>query len=194
MKQIITPGEKIQGKVNNYVYRKGEEQYATIYGLLSEREGFNKIVPLKGKYTPVEGDIVIGIITEVKHNGYFVDINSPYSGFLMSQKEYNHGEVVLAKIIRVDEVKRVLLGEDRKLVGGNIIEILPVKIPRVIGKKNSMLNLIREKTGSEILVGRNGRVWIKGGDIAKAEEAIFRIEREAHTTGLTERITKMLEE
>jgi len=193
MKQIIVPGEKIEGKVNRHFYRRGEEKFSTLYGILSEKEGFSKIVPLKGKYFPLEGDFVVGIVVEVKYNGCFVDINSPYSGFLMTRNSYEHGDVLIAKVIKVDEVKKVLLGEDRKLIGGNLIEILPVKVPRVIGKKNSMLDLIREKTGSNVFVGRNGRIWIKGGSIAKAEEAIFRIEREAHTTGLTERITKMLE-
>ncbi len=192
-RKIVVPGEKIEGKVLNYVYRIGEEQYSTIYGLLTETNGIKKIVPLKGKYTPKEGDLVIGIVEEVRYNGYLVDINSPYPGMLLSQRDYDYKDVLSAKVLKVDEIKKVMLGEERKLFKGHLIEVLPVKVPRIIGKNNSMINLIKEKTGSEIIVGRNGRIWIKGGDVAKAEEAILKIEKEAHTLGLTERITKLLE-
>jgi exosome complex component RRP4 len=69
-----------------------------------------------------------------------------------------------------------------------------VKIPRLIGKKNSMLNLIRDGTGCNLFVGRNGRIWVKGENIARAQEVILKIEKEAHTPGLTERIVNMLKE
>jgi exosome complex component RRP4 len=55
-----------------------------------------------------------------------------------------------------------------------------------------MIELIKKKTGSEIYVGQNGVIWIKGGNKEKAIEAILTIEKEAHTVGLTEKIAKML--
>jgi exosome complex component RRP4 len=80
----------------------------------------------------------------------------------------------------------------RKLFGGITIKITPYKVARVIGKGGSMIELIKKKTGSEIYVGQNGVIWIKGGNKEKAIEAILTIEKEAHTVGLTEKIAKML--
>lgn len=163
-----------------------------VYGLLYKDVNISKIVPLKGRYIPIEGDFIVGVITEVKFGGYVVDINSPYSAFLSSRREYDYGDVVLAKVANVNEVKSASLEMDKKLFGGDVLEISPMKVPRVIGKKESMLNLLMEKTGCDIIVGRNGRIWLKGKDPAKAEEAILKIEKEAHTDGLTNRMIEFL--
>lgn len=81
-----------------------------------------------------------------------------------------------------------------KLEGGRIIKINPHKVPRIIGKEGSMINMIKEHTGVEITVGQNGRVWLKGeldGE-RKAEEAITIIENESFSEGLTEKVKKFL--
>jgi len=73
------------------------------------------------------------------------------------------------------------------------MEIMPVRIPRVIGKKNSMVNMLEEKTKCDLFVGRNGRIWMRGEKIDLLKKAILKIEKEAHTSGLTERIKEFLE-
>ncbi len=80
----------------------------------------------------------------------------------------------------------------RKLHGGTVIKVTPSKIPRIIGKAGSMINLIKERTRTDIFTGQNGYVWIRGEDKALAIEAILTIDRESHTPGLTEKIEKML--
>ncbi len=70
------------------------------------------------------------------------------------------------------------------LYGGTILEIRPTKIPRVIGKNNTMVQQIAAMTKSTIVVGNNGIIWLKGGNVALATEAIRKIEDEAHTSGL----------
>ncbi len=191
-KMIVIPGEEVQGPISDYVYTEKGKNYSMVYGLLYKGGEKSRIVPMKGRYLPNAEDYIVGIITEVKHGGYTVDINSPYSAYLMSRREYNFGDVVFAKVADVNEVKSVLLSYDKKLFEGDVIEISPTKVPRVIGKKNSMVDMLQEKTGCEIYVGRNGRIWLKGKNPTKAEEAIVMIEKEAHTDGLTERITKFL--
>jgi exosome complex component RRP4 len=99
---------------------------------------------------------------------------------------------VFAKVADVNEVRNVSLSFDRPLMDGELLEISPVKVPRVIGKNNSMVTLLKEKTKSDIYVGRNGRIWMRGGDVVKAQKAILKIEREAHTDGLTDRINEFL--
>jgi exosome complex component RRP4 len=82
----------------------------------------------------------------------------------------------------------------KKLYGGIIIKVTPTKVPRIIGRSGSMINLIKKKTKCEIYIGQNGVIWIKGEDKTKAIEAILTIEKESHTIGLTEKIEKMLGE
>jgi exosome complex component RRP4 len=78
---------------------------------------------------------------------------------------------------------------------GQTIEVTPTKIPRVIGKKGSMITTIKNETGCQIMIGQNGRIAITGKtpeDERLAIMAIRMIEQEAHTTGLTDRVTEML--
>ena len=68
------------------------------------------------------------------------------------------------------------------------------KVPRVIGKQASMIQLIKENTGVEITVGQNGLVWLRGtpeGEI-KAQSVIEMIETKAHESGLTDKVSKFL--
>jgi exosome complex component RRP4 len=83
-----------------------------------------------------------------------------------------------------------------RIEGGKLVEISPAKIPRVLGRKGSMLKVIESKTGCTLAVGQNGRIIVWGDDprmVNLAVEAILMIEREAHTSGLTDRVALMLE-
>jgi len=192
MKDIVVPGDKVDGKVESYVFKEGNSVYSMVLGVMDDKEGYGRIVPLNGKYFPQVEDYVVGVITDVKRGGYVLDINSPYDAFLASRRRYDNGAVIFAKVGDVSEVRSVSLTMDKQLYGGELMEIMAVKIPRVIGKKNSMVMLIKEKTNTDIYVGRNGRIWLKGGDMDKAKRAILKIEKEAHTDGLTDRITEFL--
>ena len=70
--------------------------------------------------------------------------------------------------------------------------VSPSRIPRIIGKGNSMLKQITEGTGTTIVIGLNGIIWLRGGKIDLETMAILKIVEEAHTTGLTERIKVLL--
>ena len=192
-KKVVLPGDEVNAR-GAYTYRKGSKFYSSIYGVMTEKEGRQKIIPLTGKYIPSEGDLVVGVIEEAKFGGAVVDINSPYTAFLPTRREYKQGDVVFAKIFEVDEVKSTKLGDERQLYQGEILEISPVRIPRVIGKKNSMIELLKTKTGCNIFIGRNGRIWVKGENTNVLKKAIYKIEKEAHTSGLTDKITKFLDE
>jgi len=83
----------------------------------------------------------------------------------------------------------------RKLIGGRIIKVNSNKVPRIIGKRSSMVSMIKNATDCNIIVGQNGIVWIQG--LPKNEiivvKTIRKIEQEAHISGLTERIKTFLE-
>ena len=73
---------------------------------------------------------------------------------------------------------------------GRVIDISHAKIPRVIGRNGSMISMLKKDLNCSIFVGQNGRIWLKGDDkrVDLAIRTIFKIEREAHTTGLTDSI------
>lgn len=191
-RNIVVPGDKVSGSAMSNVYKFNNETYSAVYGLMTKKDDFVKIVPLKGIYMPEIGDYIVGIITDVKYGGYVIDLNSPYTAFLPSRREYNHGDILFAKVGNVDEVKSVSLIDEKQLFEGELIDVLPVKVPRVIGKKDSMINMIKEATSCLIFVGRNGRIWVKGDNYAKAVEAIKFVEENAHTSGLTEKVMELL--
>ncbi|MCK4435535.1 RNA-binding protein, partial [Candidatus Bathyarchaeota archaeon] len=63
------------------------------------------------------------------------------------------------------------------------------------GRKGSMISMIKRETGCHILLGQNGLVLISGKnpeDNRLAIIAIRKIEKESHTSGLTNRVTEML--
>ena len=192
--RIVMPGEMVADKPEriSYAYVEGGKTYSTVVGLFSE----GKLVPLEGPYEPLPDDMIVGIIAEVKFSGYSVDTNSPYPGFLSSREireRFNMGDAIFARIVKADEVKSIDIGDAKKLPEGRLVRASSVKIPRIIGKKNSMVDMIRANPGCEIIAGRNGYVWITGkGDANLAERAIRMIEAQAHTHGLTDRVASFL--
>jgi len=192
--RIVMPGELVADKPEriSYAYVENGKTYSTVVGLFSE----GKLVPLEGPYEPLPDDLIVGIISEVRFSGYSVDTNSPYVGFLSSREireRFNMGDAIFARIVKVDEVKNMDIGDAKKLPEGRLVRVSSVKIPRIIGKKNSMVDMIRANTGCEVIAGRNGYVWITGkGDSNLAERAIRMIEAQAHTHGLTDRVAEFL--
>lgn len=92
----------------------------------------------------------------------------------------------------MNEINEADLDDVRVFYGGEIIDVLAVKIPRVIGKQGSMLDTLKQGTNSNMIVGRNGRIWIKGGNLELAVRAIKKIEAEAHLSNLTNSIEEFL--
>jgi exosome complex component RRP4 len=80
--------------------------------------------------------------------------------------------------------------------GGFLLEIAVPKIPRLIGKAGSMIKLLNTLTSCKIFVAQNGVVWIKGRKVDEERiliKAIEKIENEAHTIGLTDRVKEFVE-
>ena len=197
MTKIVMPGEIVSDRPVRmaYAYSDGQKTYSTVVGMLSQ-EG--KLIPLEGPYEPLPEDYVVGYVSDVRFAGYSIDIGTANPGSMSSRdsrEKFSLGDMALAKIIAVDEVKNIDLADARKLAGGRIEKISPVKVPRLIGKKNSMITMIADATGCQIVVGRNGYVFISHkGDHKLACEAVEMIEREAHTSGLTDRVAAYMKE
>ena len=195
MGKLVAPGDLLLDRPirNPYTYVKEGKTYAAVVGMFDEQQG--KFMPIKASYLPSLRDNVIGIVEDEKVIGYGVDLFSPYHGLLSSKMlrtTFNVGDIILAEVSEISEVKDIWLSRPVKLIGGDIIDVSPTKISRIIGKHSSMLNILRTGTGCDIVVGKNGLIWIKGENSAKAVEAISKVDKEAHTSGLTDRIMNYL--
>jgi len=195
MSEIIVPGDLIYKEPKRFEgsFVDNGSTYASVVSVKYD----DRVVALKGKYRPIIGDYIVGIISEVKFNCFVVDLNSPYVGEISSRETrepFQVGDIVSAAITDVDEVNEAMLVEPRKMWGGRLLEIEAVKIPRVIGKNSSMLAMIEDGTQCRIFVGKNGRLYLKGGNLALAEMCILKISKEAHLHGLTDRIKNFIDE
>jgi exosome complex component RRP4 len=170
------------------------------------------VIPLSGVYNPKRGDGVIGKIDDVIFSKWIVDINSPYEAVLtMSEgvegfvdmtrieltKYYDYGDIIFAEISSITKTKNIQLTmmsrKCRKLRGGRLIKVTPAKVPRIIGKGGSMVEMIKKMTGTQIVVGQNGIVWVKGDNEDIAAEAVSEIEEKSHVQGLTDHVKDMIE-
>ena len=170
--------------------------YSDALGILYDAPDVVFVVPLSGKYLPRSGDVIIGIIRGEKFALYEVEINSLYSSILLKRdlpENYRLGDVISAKIGRVNEMNEADVEFPRMFFGGEVIQVSPVKVPRIIGKNGSMLAVLKEGTGTNFMIGRNGYVWMKGGNIPLAITAIEKIEREAHAHNLTHSLEEFLQ-
>jgi exosome complex component RRP4 len=197
MRSIVLPGEMISAsplRIENSYIENGKT-YSNIMGMYEPNS--RGIIPLEGSWSPNNEDTVVGIIIEPKGKVYIVDLQFFGRCLLIPGKfddyEFTPGEVIEARIKEVENRKTIILGEAKLLEGGKIIHVRPKKVLRVIGKKNTMIDQIKQLTKTDIVVGLNGIIWLRGGDIDLATEAIFKVEREAHTSGLTESIKHYLE-
>lgn len=217
-KTIAVPGEILATGMDYLpsfgTYREGDNIRAGKLGIVQVEGKVIKLTPVSGRYMPKRGDTIIGKIIDVSMNGWRIEINSPYSAMLMLRdasnefiekganltRIYNFDDYVVCGITSVSSQKLVDLTMKapglRKLRGGRIIEVNTHKVPRIIGKSGSMVSMIKQATGCNIIVGQNGLVWLNAEDAAMevlAVDTIRKIEAEAHTSGLTDRIKEFLE-
>ena len=218
-KQLVTPGELLaEGDylAGENTYMEANKIYASRIGLADTENKKVNVVALRAFYVPKIGDIVIGTVTEVGFNGWTIDIKAPYSAMLRASEVLsrqfkpqadelsqvlNAGDLIVAKIASYDRAHdpQLTVGEPGlgKITRGQIMKVTPTKIPRVIGKKGSMISMIKQETGCQIILGVNGVILVTGKNPADedlAMMAIRKIEEESHTTGLTDRVTQLLKE
>ena len=216
-KQIVTPGDLLaEGdyQASGNTYKFDAKIYATRMGLVEYKGRTVYVVALNNFYVPNAGDLVIGKVVEVNLNGWTVDINSPYVAILRASEALGRpfkpqrdelseflgiGDMVIAEIIAFDRTRDPSLTIRERGLGkvthGQIIKVSPAKIPRIIGRKGSMINMLKNETQCNITVGQNGIVLVSGRtreDERIAVLALNKIEEEAHTSGLTDRVTEMI--
>ena len=220
-RELVVPGQLIaEGDFkigsNAYLFKIGKKYYSTVIGLvdISEDGETLNIIPLEGFYYPSPDDLVIGVVRNIGITSWELDIRAPFPAILYAadllgrpvnpakedlSQYLDVGDMVLAKVEVFDRTRDPILTTKGKGLGkitkGAVIEINPVKVPRVIGKKGSMHQMLEKETGCKIVIARNGRILIDcpNETIEKIVIlAIRKIEREAHIPGLTDRIKEFI--
>jgi exosome complex component RRP4 len=213
-REIVIPGDLLDAsglKAGSGAYAEDGKVFAAQLGIKSVKSNFVNVIPLGGRYIPATGDSVIGKVIDIGPSNWLIDINSPYPAplhvnevpwrveFGDTSKYLNVGDTLLAKVLMVDETKRVQVTMKeqglRKLSGGQVIDISYCKVPRVIGKGGSMIQLIKSHTNCRIFIGQNGRIWLDGEieSMVTAIHAIRMIEEGAQESRLTEKVKEYLE-
>ena len=213
-RELVLPGDLLDSsgaKVGEYAYERDGNVSAAVLGIKNVSPNGVGVIPLHGQYMPVAGDLVIGVINDIGPSNWMADINAPYPAplhvsevpwkveFGDTSRFLNIGNVVLLKVLSVDESKKIQVTMNdaglRKIEGGMLVEISHTKVSRVIGKSGSMIQMLKNLSDCRITVGQNGRIWIDGeGEAAEVvAEAIRMIEEEAQSHNLTEKIKAFLE-
>ncbi len=215
-REVVIPGEQLADGMDflpgENTYRENNGIFSKVLGLASVSGRVLKITPLAGPYIPKIGDRIIGRITDITMSGWRTDTATAYSAmlnvrdattrFIKKEEDLSQilaiGDYVVVSIINVTSqnlIDLTMRGPDlMKVTGGRIIKVNSLKVPRIIGKQGSMINLLKTKTGCEITVGQNGLIWIHGSPEGeyKVEQAIKLIEAKSHLEGLTDRIEAFL--
>ena len=140
-RELVLPGDLLDdsgAKVGEYAYERDGKVYAAVLGIKNVSQTGVGVIPLHGQYMPVAGDLVIGTINDIGPSNWMVDINAPYPAplhvnevpwkveFGDTSRFLNIGDVVLLKVLSVDESKKIQVTMNdaglRKIEGGLIVE------------------------------------------------------------------------
>ncbi len=211
-RKVVIPGEVIE-KGNDFLpgegtEKRGEEIVALRYGLAEESNRLVKVIPLSGVYNPRRGNVVIGKVEMLTFNGWVINIGTAENAFLSLtevprfvnkdglDEVMDIGDMTVVKISGINRrgtdvtIKSRGLG---RIDEGLIVSVNPNKVPRIIGKEGSMINLIKDETKCNITVGQNGFIWVKGDKVEDelyAKKAIMFVTEKSFTSGLTEEVQK----
>ncbi|KFM17061.1 putative exosome complex RNA-binding protein 1 [Marine Group I thaumarchaeote SCGC AAA799-B03] len=194
---------------------EGNKIISTTIGISEIYDDSVRVIPLTGKYIPKINDLVIGKVNSHTSLSWELDINSCYVGFLPAQDVFGRdfsahadelatklktGDLVAARIANFDRTRDPLVSiSDRdlgKIDSGVLMEISPSKVPRLIGKKGSMIQMIEEATDAAVTIGQNGWVVVSCESpegLLKAKKAIQMVNEQAHVANLTDQVKEMLD-
>jgi len=216
-RKYVVPGDKIvEGNFRLLMnaIRSGNSIFATRIGIAEVGRDGIKVIPLSGVYIPRVNDIVIGKIIDHSSLSWEVDINSCFSAHLPAQDVFGRdfsparddmgrqlaiGDLISSRIMAFDRTRDPMLTIQDKDLGkiprGEFLKISATRVPRLIGKRGSMIQMIEQATQTRVLIGQNGIIVVSGRTSEGTKlsiRAIKMVEEEAHTANLTQRIKVLL--
>jgi len=217
-RKYVIPGDVVTTgpfRPEQNVILQGDKIISTTIGISEIYDDSVKVITLTGKYIPKIDDLVIGKVNSHTSLSWELDINSCYVGFLPAQDVFGRdfsahadelssklktGDLVAARIANFDRTRDPLVTiSDRdlgKIDSGDLVKISPSKVPRLIGKRGSMIQMIEMATNAAVTIGQNGWVVVScetPEGLLKAKKAIAMVDEKAHVANLTDQIKEMLE-
>jgi exosome complex component RRP4 len=217
-RKYVIPGDVVTTgpfRPEQNVILEGNKIISTTIGVSEIYDDSVKVISLTGKYIPKINDLVIGKVISHTSLSWELDINSCYVGFLPAQDVFGRdfsahadeltsklksGDLVAARIANFDRTRDPLVTiADRdlgKIDSGDLIKISPSKVPRLIGKRGTMIQTIETATEAVITIGQNGWVVVSCENpegLLKAKKAIQMVNEQAHVANLTDQVKEMLE-
>lgn len=217
-RKYVIPGDVITTgpyRPEQNVILDGNKIISTAIGISEIYDDSIKVIPLTGKYIPKIDDLVIGKVISHTSLSWELDINSCYVGFLPAQDVFGRdfsahadelssklktGDLVAARIANSDRTRDPLVTiSDRdlgKIDSGHLVSISTSKVPRLIGKKGTMIQMIEMATNAAITIGQNGWIVVScetPEGLLKAKKAIQMVNEMAHVANLTDQVKEMLE-
>ncbi|MDH3794941.1 MAG: exosome complex RNA-binding protein Rrp4 [Nitrosopumilus sp.] len=217
-RKYVIPGDVVTTgpfRPEQNVILEGDKIISTTIGISEIYDDSVKVITLTGKYIPKIDDLVIGKVNSHTSLSWELDINSCYVGFLPAQDVFGRdfsahadelssklktGDLVAARIANFDRTRDPLVTiSDRdlgKIDSGDLVKISPSKVPRLIGKRGSMIQMIEMATNAAVTIGQNGWVVVScetPEGLLKAKKAIEMVNDKAHVANLTDQIKEMLE-
>ncbi|OBT56581.1 hypothetical protein VE04_05634 [Pseudogymnoascus sp. 24MN13] len=192
---IVTPGEVV---TDDPQWMRGHGTYvepataailATVAGTIQKTNKLLSVRPLRARYTPEIGDLVVGRIIEVQSRRWRVDIGAPLLAAL-PLSAINLPGGILRKRTETDELQiRTFLSEG---------DLLVCEVQSLFHDGSASLHTrslkrqvwtIETANGGgpvDVILGVNGYIWIskhiKTADEDKAEVGITRIEESTNST------------
>ncbi len=217
-RKYVIPGDVITTgpfRPEQNVILDGNKIISTAIGISEIFDDSIKVIPLTGKYIPKIDDLVIGKVISHTSLSWELDINSCYVGFLPAQDVFGRdfsahadelssklkaGDLVAARIANFDRTRDPLVTiADRdlgKIDSGHLVSISTSKVPRLIGKRGTMIQMIEMATNAAITIGQNGWIVVScetPEGLLKAKKAIKMVDEMAHVANLTDQVKEMLE-
>ncbi|MCW3988673.1 MAG: exosome complex RNA-binding protein Rrp4 [Candidatus Bathyarchaeota archaeon] len=215
-RDLVIPGDVLyEGRIRtgDNTHRSEGKVVASRIGLVNYNRDMVSVIALEAGFNPLTGDLVIGEVTDIRLGRWMVNIDTaevaalnvidaidaPFRPDFDMTRVLDIGDTVVAKIVDLDRRRTPILSILGRGLGrvneGFLTRLTPSKIPRLIGKKGSMVNMILNQTGCNVVIGQNGRILIHGRtreQEAMAVKVINKVDKEAHISGLTSRVQEYL--
>ena len=212
----VIPGDVIAKgdyRFGSYIEKRGDEYVALRIGVAEMGRDGLRLNPLTGTYLPRPEDEVIGKVVDMNGFGWVVDINACFDGYLPASfvfgrefspathdlsTKFKVGDVIGCRIESFDRSRDPQLSIRGhgfgKIPNGEIVKISPTKVPRLIGRRGAMINMISERTQCDVKVGQNGVIVVTGQPESsqKAIAAIKMIDQEAQSADLGRKVEEFL--
>lgn len=164
---------------------------ATVCGVIQRVNKLISVVPVKARYNPELGDVVVGRVTEVANKRWRIDLKSRQAAALMlsavnlpggvqrrrtaedelnMRTVYAEGDLISAEVQSFYADGAIAL-HTRSLKYGKLANGQIVEVPPALIKRQKQHFTILEGTGVQLILGLNGVIWVSAETKQMLEQA-----------------------